>query len=394
VTTDGLTFYYDQNNIKSYQGPAIQNLASTITAQDSVGTGISIVGGSEAIDVPQIGPTSVIFSNIQNNYTSFSPTNDNCCPSPFRYTGTWGNGFTVSPSTLYTYGIVYKVLSGYTHPNYMYRYEFTASGGTYVTEAGVHSDSNRIHLGDGWYWAWGTFTTQASTNWIQLAGAWYYRYSNKNDKLSIAKVLIAPGNFTSLHPRYWPAVNTTRSSTQSAIDFIGRKTVTSNSLAYNTSGMPTFNGTSSYLEATIPTTSVRTVSMFYKLNNPGTGWGPLWRYDDWCERIFPNTINLINSNGTYYYLDGPDSSSNIINITYSYNGTNAKSYRNGVLQSNITMDGPMATGNFTYNFGRQSGGSTTAFVDMNLYAVQFYNIQLSDAQVLQNFNAFRGRFGI
>lgn len=156
-----------------------------------------------------------------------------------------------------------------------------------------------------------------------------------------------------------------------------------------------FNGTDDYISTpSVATGTTRTVCITYKLINPGTGWGPLWRYDDWKERIFPNTITLINSNGTYYDLSGPDSSTNIIHIAYSYNGTNAKSYRNGVLQSSITMDGPMNTGNFTYNFGRQAGGSTTAFVDMDLYSVQFYNIQLSDDQIRQNFNALRGRFGI
>lgn len=390
VVTNGLTFYYDEGNIKSYRGPAIQNLASTIGFNNATRTGMSIIGSYESVDVPQIGRTTVTSATIQNNYNSFTPNSTDCCPSPFFY----GNGIAVSPSTVYTYAIVYKVHSGYTNSNYMYRYEFTANGGTLVTEAGVHNEANRIHLGGGWYWAWATFTTRAETNWIGYHAAFYYRYSNTIDKMSIAKVLLCRGDFTRLHPKYWPEVNTTRSNTQSATDLTGRRTITSNSLLYNPDGTLDFDGTTSYLSTVVPTTATRTVSMFYKLNNPGTGWGPLWRFDDWKERIFPNTINFINSNGTYYYLDGPDSSTNIIHIAYSYSGTNAKSYKNGVLQSNITMDGPMDSGNFTYNFGRQSGGSTTAFVDMSLYSVQFYDNQLTDAQVLQNFNALRGRYGI
>lgn len=159
-------------------------------------------------------------------------------------------------------------------------------------------------------------------------------------------------------------------------------------------GSVKFDGINDYLQSIIATTSTRTVSVFYKLANPGTGWGPLWRYEDWKERIFPNAITLINSNGTYYNLSGPNSSTGIVNIVYSYNGTNAKSYLNGVIQSNITMDGPMNTGTYTYMFGRQAGGSTEAYVDMNLYSVQFYNTQLSDLDVQQNFNALRGRYGI
>lgn len=394
VVTNGLVFYYDQNNIKSYKGPVIQNLAPGLASNygsvPSTATGRSYSGGTEVADVPQLGPTSVAFTNIQNNYTSFTPNSTDCCPSPHTYTG----NFAVSPSTLYTYAIVYRCLSGYTHPNFMYRYEYTSNGGSYVTEAGVHNDSNRIHLGDGWYWAWGTFTTQSTTNWIGYAGSFYYRYSDKNDKFSIAKVLIARGDYTQLHPKYWPNVNTTRSDTTAFLDPIGKNTITATSLAYANTGAPLFNGTSSYLSVPIPTSTTRTVCITYKLNNPGTGWGPLWRSDDWKERIFPNTITLINSNGTYYNLNGPPSNTSVVHIAYSYNGATAKSYLNGVLQSNITMDGLMDSGTYTYNFGRQAGGSTTAFVDMELYCVQFYNTQLTDEEVAQIFNALRGRYGI
>lgn len=395
TVTNGLVFYYDQNNIKSYKGPAVKNLLTQLTPTGYTATGISITTGSEIVNIPQIGDSQVQYSVIQNNYTSFTPNSADCCPRPFRYSGEYGaGGFVIEASTLYTYGIVYKVTSGYTNSNYMYRYEFTSNGGSYVTEAGVHSDSNRIHLGDGWYWAWGTFTTQATTNWINLAGAWYYRYSDKSDKLSIAKVLMVKGDYTQLHPKYWPDVNTTRSDTTAFLDPIGKNTITATSLAYSNTGAPLFNGTSSYLSVPIPTSTTRTVCITYKLNNPGAGWGPLWRSDDWKERIFPNTITLINSNGTYYGLNGPPSNTSVVHIAYSYNGATAKSYLNGVLQSNITMDGLMNSGTYTYNFGRQASGSTTAFVDMELYNVQFYDIQLTDEEVLQNFNAIRGRYGI
>jgi hypothetical protein len=162
-----------------------------------------------------------------------------------------------------------------------------------------------------------------------------------------------------------------------------------------TSGALVMDGVDDYLEAvSVSTNTVRTVNIVYKLINPGTGFGPLWRADDWRERIFPSSINLIASSGTYYYLDGPAGNTDIINICYSYNGTNAKSYKNGSLISNITMDSSMNTGTYSYRFGNQSSGSTNAYVNMNLYHVAFYSTQLSDTNVMQNFNALRGRYGI
>ena len=154
------------------------------------------------------------------------------------------------------------------------------------------------------------------------------------------------------------------------------------------------NGTTQYASVTVSTSTTRTVDIVYKLYNPGTGWGPLWRVYDWRERIFPSTITLIDANVNYYYINGPDNTTNIINIVYSYSGTNIKSYKNGVLQSNTTMATTMDTGNFEYRFGNQSGGSTNAYVEMDLYYVRFYNRQLSDAEVLQNYNATKSRFGL
>lgn len=166
-------------------------------------------------------------------------------------------------------------------------------------------------------------------------------------------------------------------------------------------GSPTYrgnriymNGTTQYASVTVSTSTVRTVDIVYKLYNPGTGWGPLWRAYDWKERVFPGTINLIDANTNYYYLNGPDSTTNIINIVYSYNGTNIKSYKNGVLQSNSTMATNMDTGNFEYRFGNQAAGSTVAYVEMDFFSVKFYNRQLTDAEILRNFNATKTRFGL
>ena len=174
ITTNGLIYYHDVNNIKSYAGPSIQNMMTGITPVGTgTATGYSSVGGSELVNIPQLGLTTTYYNYIQNNYQTYTPNSNNCCPSLFQY----ANGIAVTPSTLYTYGLVYKCDSGYTGPNYMYRYEYASNGGAYVTEGGVHSDSNRTYLGNGWWWAWGTFTTNASTNWLGYMAAFYYQYS-------------------------------------------------------------------------------------------------------------------------------------------------------------------------------------------------------------------------
>lgn len=401
VVTDGLVFYYDENNIKSYRGPVMQNLAASIGYNNTTGTGVSIVGGYETVEVPQIGQSNVTFSTIQNNYTSFSPNSGDCCPSPFFY----GTGIVVSPSTQYTYAIVYKNNSGYTHPNFMYRYEYTSNGGTYVTEAGVHNASNRVHLGDGWYWAWATFTTQATTNWLGYHGAFYYRYSNASDKMSVARVLITQGDYTSLHPRFWPLVNTARSTSQSIFDLTGQKTVTANSVTYASNGNISFNGSSNFL--TLQNTTLGngnlpwTVSAWVKSTTTATtlgagsilsnqSGGPVysvmginsgkivyWTYQNsaWAQKLgVGTTVN----DGNWHML-----------TWVNYSNSTMDMYVDGVLDSNVPNS---TSGN--QNPVDRIGGSWNSLFPGSINNLSIYNKALTAAEVIQNFNALRGRFGV
>ena len=237
IITNGLVFAYDMPNIKSYKGPAIQNISNTLsTINAGIGTGFYSTPSSEVVNIPQIGQMTVNYNLIQNNYTSYSPNSGNCCPALFNY-----GSITVTPNTTYTYGILYRCNSGYTHPNFMYRYEYNT--GVYVKEAGIFDTNSKIHLGEGWYYQLSTFTTSATTNSIQTY-LFYYNYSPYVDKVSVAKVLITPGTYTSLHPKYWPDTNTTRANTQNVLDLTNTYNITSTSLTYNTDGSFSFDGSS------------------------------------------------------------------------------------------------------------------------------------------------------
>lgn len=399
TVTNGLVFYYDQNNIKSYKGPAVQNLlpglASNYGSVASTATGRSYSGGTEVVDIPQLGPTTVSFTNIQNNYTAYTPNSTDCCPSPHTYTG----GFAVSPSTLYTYGIVYKVLSGYTHANYMYRYEYTASGGSYVTEAGVHNDSNRIHLGDGWYWAWGTFTTQSTTNWIGYAGSFYYRYSDKNDKFSVAKVLMVKGDYTQLHPKYWPNVNTTRSNTQAIIDPISKTTITANNMSYANTGSISFNGSTSYFDcgnlSAFQLSTTVTLEAWIKPNST-SGLGNMISKNmngGYRFRIQSGEL-MCYSNGNAAVSSGANlSNGSWWHCVATFGPTGIYGYVNGSLvASSVTAYTPSDVVSNPLLIGCYWPSSET--VDGIIDSARVYNRVLSQAEIQQNFNALRGRYGI
>ena len=402
TVTDGLVFAFDQNNIKSYKGPALQNLANSINIIGLGGAaGYLSTASTEVVDIPGLGPTTAYINTIQNNYLSFSPNSNNCCPSLHG----WG-GFVVSPSTLYTYAIVYKVDSGYTNPNYMYRYEYTASSGSYVTEGGVHSDANRVHLGGGWYYAWGTFTTQPTTNWIMHCGLFYYRYSQSSDRVMIAKSMVVQGNYSGLHPKYWPDQASTRSNTQTVLDMVGGNTITANSLTYGADGTFSFNG-SNYLS--IPSVNLGngntpwTVSCWIKTTTAVTdlGAGPVLANSNSSGGPVNSMMGVnngkivywINTNGTWYKKLGVGTTVNDNNwhmLTWvNYTNSTMDMYVDGVLDSNVTNSAA-----FNNNIVDRIGGSWNQHFVGSIALFSRYDRALSSSEVSQNFHAMRGRFGL
>lgn len=398
IVTNGLVYLHDVNNIKSYSGPAIQNLAKSITPGSSSGTGYVITAGSEVVNIPQLGNVSVGYTLIQNNYPAVST---NCCPSPITYNSS--GSITVSPSTLYTYAIVYKCDSGYTHPNYMYRYEF--NGTTYVTEGGIFSTSNRIHLGSGWYWAWGTFTTNASTNTLFSIGAFYYQYSTGSDKLSIAKVLLTPGNFTGLHPKYWPSLNSSRTATQVISDIANTNSLTVSGLVYGTDGSITYNGSSSI---TLPNTSSysfaneQTIIIWMKnsstavarrnpYNQSYGGFGTITHESDTFFNYFYGNAGRNNTPYTNHSSPFTVIVNETAMIAITRSPTQTSWYKNGALgNTQANPYGVLLTDTNDIFLGTGYAGGFMG----SLYIVAIYNRALSAAEIQQNFNAMRGRFGL
>lgn len=406
IKTDGLIFAYDQSNTKSYKGPAITNLAQSISI---VGTGTAAGYSSTALPateyIPGIGLTSFNYNVIQNDYPAVST---NCCPSLFQYNAGGVLGQAVTPSTTYTYAIVYKCDSGYTSPNYMYRYEYTASGGTLTIEQGIFSTTNRAYLGNGWYWAWGTFTTQATTNWLGYMGAYYYRSSTLADKMAVAKVLITPGNYTSMHPSLWPDTATTRSGTQVIYDQASNNQMTAANLTYGSDGYFSFNGSTSTLifpENSAFNTQTPTVEVWVKTNaTTQNGF--------FFEKGQVNTqYSLFQGGGTTFwrgFLNGVltdmvtfTTATYLSTLSYAQVvGTFTSGYQavyvNGVLVGSNTLTGTLGTNTNGCSIGVYGGfnGTRGYYLNGTISNVKVYNRVLSAAEVLQNFNALRGRYGL
>jgi hypothetical protein len=402
ISTNGLVFAYDMNNTNSYRSPPLQNILTEIEPR-GLGTNsfYDFTSGTEDVYIPNLGWIyNCRYVDMYNDYVGGS---NNCCPSPYGY----GQGLAVSPTTVYTYAIVYKSVNSYTHPNYMYHYEYT-SGDSYLTEYGVFYNNGTYSgqvrtLGDDWYWASAKFTTNASAAKINT-GSWMYEYGRYN-RFYVAKVMLVAGDYTNLHPKFWPALGTTVSNTQALRDLTVQNTITASSLTYATDGTFSFNGSADYI--TIPNTTLGngnsewTVSCWMKTttttNDLGQGsilsnqsGGPVysmlgvnngkivyWTYQNsaWAQKL--GTGKTVND-GNWHML-----------TWVNYSNYTMDMYVDGLLDSNVANS---TSGN--NNPVDRIGGSWAGYFPGSIASLMRYTRALSSNEVLQNFASQRGLYGI
>lgn len=410
IITDGLILNIDASNLKSYKGPTIQNVLTTITPSSIYDNGSTYraFSGTENVYIPSYGYVKdCAYVDWYNDYNGGS---GNCCPNMYYY-----GGPSLSGNTVYTYGILYRSVNRYTNGNLMYHYEYGPSG--YITEFGLHNTGyswQETHLGNGWYWSRAKFTSNASTT----SGNFYsfmYQYATWN-RLYVAAVALMPGDFTNLHPKYWPTVGTTRSSGQSISNIANKTntTIQSSNIAYSSNGTFSFNGSSSVLlggdlsAAAWPADGIRndyTVQLWFKpyavenYRNVFDGTGAV----NYGPRLEMNSSgNLVwvtgnsSGNATAYTVVPSGLQANVYhNVAITIAGKTVKTYYNGSLVTTTTE--PYSNDSdrlYGVLFGRGFSTSGERWFYGELPVGKIYNRALSDAEIKQNFNALRERYGI
>ena len=410
IVTSGLVFAYDALDYRnSYRGAPGQNFAGG----PYYGAGVNLTtfennkiyrtnGYKETVFIPTIGFREVDSMEVYNEYDGYG-TNGNftCCPNIFSYTPNGWGGFPWLPNTTYTYQIIYKSQTGYTHPNYMYHYQYRANG-SYITEYGVHTEGQRIHLGDGWYHAWNTLTTHPEANY-GYCGMWHYEYYGKN-KVSVAAVSIVPGT-TIRPPLQIISGNTTRSATQSLYDLTGNATLSLASVSFDSTGDIVFDGT----DDTISVSSYPAIELadnvsieyvYMRLSTDpvldviankyhSTGW------ELFCQT--GNTFALAGRNGDGTYYSTSNAAYTIQNNKYYHlvavkEGTSWRLYVNGELYASLTAG---SVGTWTNTGILQIGGEGNGyFPNMKLPILKIYNKVLTQAEILQNYRHYKSRYNI
>jgi len=391
TSTSGLVFSYDTGDMdNSFKGAPKTNLLSAYSR--TYGNQSSSVFKTQYytrnVFVPTLGLRTVETMETYNDYGGGSGV---CCQ------GAWGfGGSGVSGSTQYTYSIIYRSSSGYTHPNFMYRYEYGSSG--YITEGGLHNDGNRTHLGDGWYHAWGNMTTQPGTTTMYFY-FYMYEYSTYNT-IDIAGVMFTQGPEI-LRPRQFIPFSTTRTSTQSLLDLTGNGTINLANVSYTGTGELTFDGTDDYISVSaIPALAFGTGNFTAEVMIKPTSFSSYTHMVALRQQDrFALKANV--SDGAIYYYDpsfttygqtsGWTLSLNQWNhVVLVRQGGTAYTYLNGISKGSVGG----FNSNFTetqMNIGWGWGGEFTA---KQIAVVKMYNQALSSSEVLKNYNHYKTRFNL
>jgi hypothetical protein len=389
IIENGLVFGFDasETSFRFNKGKPTTNILTTISkAGVQNDTYFKTNSGTEEINVPKVGLRTVHYVNIYNDYNGGS---GNCCPAPISF-----GDISISPSTLYTYQIVYRTTDGYANANYMYHYEYNS--GTYVTEYGLHSFGREEDLGEGWKHGWGTFTSNASANRF-ITYLFHYQYAIWN-KIQVAAIGITQGNSV-LRPHQIPNVNTTRSATNSLINLTKSSSIDVSNVSFNSSGSLTFDGTNDYISTSnsslIHGTSDWTYSALVKF--AGTpSLGTVFENGTWGNclliRFENNGFTLYSMSSYWGFFSFTPTLGVWYNLDFVRNGNVVNFYVNGTYSSQLSFTANVQpSSNLYIGMSQHSAGQC---FNGDIQVAKIYNRALSATEVVSNFKAYQKRFNI
>ena len=113
-------------------------------------------------------------------------------------------------------------------------------------------------------------------------------------------------------------------------------------------------------------------------------------YYHWYDGSFKGVFSTASS--ALFSLDTPNF------VSARMNGTNLKIYLNGSFISNytVTIPSPNSAGSIGIGATRSGGSVGTTAQDLagEIYSIKIYDRALDESEILQNYNATKGRYGL
>lgn len=391
VVTDGLVFYYDMSNTqKSWKGAPTTNLHpidgyyTWPTQTIHFWNGNNWVVDSTYTDPGVSGPLGVYLGKVRK-YTSGA------------LSASWsGNSYayilkTAPMTSGQSYAMsAYTFLSGNCNIDGM---NSSIEGASVAALSGGYVTAYDMAQKGSWQRQGLQGTASGNVNFIV---AYPYKFSVTDG--SFTGFILVGGAQVEFGTFPTPYTDTSRSNTQSILDLTGNNTLTANSLTYANNNTFSFDGSSNNL-------SIGSFSG-YSTNITCEAWFKTTSGATWKNIVCGPTNDVIFTVNGGLLNFGCQGSTPIPHANYStttvntgawfhgvatYNGNTVKIYINGNLESTNARTGTITAG--AKNIGSNSGGSSEYF-NGTIATVRVYNRALSAAEVQQNFNAHRGRYGL
>ena len=383
ISTDGLVFYYDQNNIqKSWRGAPATNLFTETNLNNwSKNATVSTTQFITPFDTPSYIITDDDTANWESINRSITVTND---------------------SSSHTISLMVRKTFGGTSTRLGFNVSY--SGGTAVninarfnSDTGVTTDGLVIDYGDWWYWYFSitnnsTGNTSLNYNFYPATGV-----HNGSDNSTVTGTAIV-GAFMlvagSVAARF---ASGTRSNTQAILDLTRGNSITANSLTYAANDSFSFNGSSDFMSLNyIGSSPAFTHEVFLRPTDATKdqmyiGYNTLTAH--YVRIVNSQAFLSVSANGqktmNHTQILANNTNYHIVSI---YNGIQLKIYVNGVVNNGSVINQPLAGWGMS-RIGRWQDGDQRSFVG-NIFNMKTYNRELTEAEIQQNFNALRGRYGI
>jgi len=371
TVTSGLVFNYDMNSIRSFKGAPTTNLVPSAATMSGF---VNYGSGPVSTFVTEFGTTGWRMNSA----------------------GSWNGtlrGITIPTTGTYTFSAWYRYWGGSDNNNGATCYVSGWGGG----DSAATIDKSKIGQ-----WQRISITLNVTTASCTLYLISYGGTNGAdNSTWDVTMPQVEAGSFAT------PWVDGSRSNTQAITDLTGNNTITANSLTYASNGTFSFNGSSNTLNcgnasaiASITGTNNVTVESWVNLS----GYGSTSGYGVITHKGFPwaflmenpgNTMRIRFSLSNSGDVSCPDSTTHALNTWYhfvgSYDGTNMRFYRNGVLTNTVAGSGTLGGAGSSMVIGSYSGAY---FSQGQISVVKIYNRTLSATEVQQNFNSLRSRYGI
>ncbi len=163
-----------------------------------------------------------------------------------------------------------------------------------------------------------------------------------------------------------------------------------------------FDGTDDKAPGSINLTPANiTLSFWIKRTHPSSGnWGA-WGNYNLCNGCYNKGVIVYGDNGlmkatigqwnnNVLSFDCPQNT--VVNVTFTYDGTTQKLYKDGSLEDSSSSSAIDYTGGVNTYWGLDEGG---AYLYQGYFYNQYlYNRALSSDEILQNYNALKPRFNL